>query len=341
MPKSISTIIIIVAVLAGILLMMCAFQLRFTETAVITRFDKITRDYSPEDAGLHFTWPWPIERVHRFDSRLRTFETKFRQIGTQDQRTVVLTAYATWRIQDARQFLKSLGQENAAGPKIRDLLENQVSNVLRTYDMDQLVNTDSEKMKFAEIEGKFLTGVKRDALNNYGINVVTVGIKRLALPESVTQDVFTRMKEDRQKTIKQLKAQGEAEAQRIKANAEEIAKKITARAEAYAKTIEGQGDAEAAKYYKVFAEHRELSAFLKKLETIRSIFEAGNITMVMNADDFVPFDILKEVGKTTYEEKKGQKVGSIGASPVEVEKAASAGGHSEDNLIPSPANVGE
>ncbi|MFQ5460710.1 MAG: AAA family ATPase, partial [Anaerolineae bacterium] len=57
------------------------------------------------------------------------------------------------------------------------------------------------------------------------------------------------------------------------------------------------GDAEAAKYYKVFAENRALSDFLKKLETVRKIFEAGQITLVMDAAEFIPFDILKRTGE--------------------------------------------
>ena len=297
MSRNVPAIIVAILVIVVIAFMMCAFQVRFTETAVVTRWNRIHQVIAPDEAGLHFKAPWPIDSVHRYDTRLRTFETEFRQLGTQDQRTVVLTAYATWRVADAEQFLKSLDREDAADFKIRDLLESNVSNVLRTYRLDQIVNVQPEKMKYEEIEGKFLSNVRVQARQNYGIEVVRVGIKRLNIPESVTKEVFTRMKEDRQKTIKQLTAEGQAEARKIRADADEISKKILARAQGYAKTIEGQGDAEAAKYYQVFAQQRELSDFLKKLEAVQRIFEAGQMTLVMDANDFVPFEILKKVGK--------------------------------------------
>src|SRR5882672_7695188 len=96
-------IVLVVVVVIG--MMMCAFQVRFTETAIVTRFDKIKEVIPSDQAGLHFKWPWPIEQVHRYDTRLRSFETEFRQIGTEDQKTVVLTAYATWRVQNGSLFL--------------------------------------------------------------------------------------------------------------------------------------------------------------------------------------------------------------------------------------------
>jgi membrane protease subunit HflC len=124
--------------------------------------------------------------------------------------------------------------------------------------------------------------------------VVSVGIKRLGLPESVTKEVFNRMKEDRQKEIKELTAEGESTAKQIRSDAEEKAKRIMARAEAFAKTVEGQGDAQAATYYEVFAKNPQLSDFLKKLETVQKIFEAGQITLVLDAAKIAPFDLIRD-----------------------------------------------
>jgi membrane protease subunit HflC len=331
MSRNIPTLLVSLLVIVVILAMMCTFQVRFTETAVVTRLDKIHKVIRANEAGLHFKWPWPIDRVHRFDARLRSFDTEFRQLGMRDQKTVILTAYATWRVENAERFLKALGREDAAGPKIRDLLESEVSNVLKTYQLGDLVNIDKDKMKFAEIERRLLPNLRGSASKDYGIEIVGVGIKRLGIPESVTNDVFTRMKEDRQKTIEQLTAEGEAEAMKIRAEAEEISQRILARAGAYAKTIEGQGDAEAAKYYKIFAENRRLSDFLKKLETVRKIFKAGQITLVMDANKFVPFDVLRGVGQSP-DDDLGADAGSgtndenVGGEPAAVAESSSEEG---------------
>lgn len=312
MGRNFPTILVALVIIVVIVCMMCAFQVRFTETVVVTRFDKIVSE-QPKEPGLHFKWPWPVDQVHRFDKRLHAFETEFRQAATEDQKTVILTAYATWRIDDGVKFLTAVGREDGADKKIRDLLDNQVQLVLRMNPLSALVNTDPNVMKLDQIEAEFLSGIKDAAKARYGIEVVSVGIKRLGLPESVTKDVFARMKEDRQTEIKQLTAEGEAEATKIRVNAEQISKKIIARAEAYANTIRGQGDAEAAKYYRIFAENPELSSFLKKIDTVQQIFESGQITLVLDADKFVPFDILQTM----------KSVGGDGASKGEPTAASS------------------
>lgn len=327
------------AVILGliILLMMCAFQVRFTETAVVTRFSKVKDVITPEQAGLMWKWPWPIDEVHRFDARLHTFETEFRQQGTRDQRTIVLTAYANWRISDAERFLNRVGSDESAGEeKIRDRLESIVSVVLRSHDLRELVNTDKDGMKLAEIEKEFLDGIparggepgidgiRKAVREEYGIEVNTVGIKRLGLPELVTREVFARMKEDRQKTIKELTAQGQAQAEQIRADAQEKTGKILTRVETFAETIKAQGDAEAAKYYKVFEEHRELSDFLKMWDSLYRILQSGPTTLVLDAGRFEPLSLLMPKGQVRSEITS--PVTDAGTDDVEAESTGALAG---------------
>lgn len=296
--KAFFTFVVIAIVVFFFASLMFTYQVRFTETAVVTHFNQIKNVIEPGQAGLHFKWPWPVDRVYVYDTRLRSFETEFRQAATEDQKTVILTAYATWRIADGTKFLQKIGREESAAPKIRDLLENQVQLVLRRYPLSALVNLEKNEMKLPQVEKDFLAGIQLPASEQYGIEVINVGIKRLGLPESVTKDVFARMKEDRQKEIKRLTAEGETEAVRIRSSSDEIAKKIVARSEAYAKTLEGQGEAEAAKYYAVFEKNPELSSFLKKLDAADRILEKGHPTIVLDAEKFIPFDTLNEATQT-------------------------------------------
>lgn len=294
MFKNWPALVVAGVVIAIIFMMMCSFQVRFTETAVVTRFDRIIHVIDAEDAGLHAKWFWPIDEVHRYDTRLRAFETEFRQQGTKDQRTIILTVFATWRVKDAAKFLKAVGPREEAGvDKIRDRLESAVSSVLQTHVLGELVNTDPAQMKIGQIEDEILAAIQADVLERYGIQVSSVGIKRFGLPESVTKEVFARMKEDRQKTIKQLEGEGDAEADKITADSQEKASKILARARAYAQQIRTSGELEVAKYYKFFEENRELSDFLKKRDTLLRIINAGQITLVLDAADITPFEFLR------------------------------------------------
>lgn len=294
MNKNAPTLLVAGMVIVVILMMMCAFQVRFTETAVVTRFDQIKEVIEPSQAGLHFKLPWPIDQVHRYDNRLRAFETEFRQLGTEDQKTVIMTAYATWRVADAKQFLKAVRKEDTAQDKLRDLLENRVSIVLRTHPLEHLVNVDEQLIKYTQIEQEFMQGIQEPARTNYGIELVSVGIKRLGIPESVTKEVFERMKQDRGKTIKELAAAGEAEARQIRSSAEEKAGKILARAEAYAKMLEGQGDAEAAKYYSEFSKNPALANLMKMRESLLKILSSGQTTMVLDSKQIAPFNLLHQ-----------------------------------------------
>jgi membrane protease subunit HflC len=252
MKGSFWTTLAALVVVVVLILMMTAHQVRFTETAVVTRFEKVVKVVMSQQAGLMFTWPWPIDRVRKFDARLRAFETEFSQLSTEDQKTITVATYATWRIEDPELFLRAVGREEAAAEKIGDLLKNQVSNVLRKHPLRELVNIDPAAIKFDAIEEEVAQGLRREARDVYGIAVASVGIKRLGLPESNTREVFERMKADRKMQIDATVAEGEAKSSEIKSMARTMADKILARADAYAKKLKGEGDARAAQYYEEF-----------------------------------------------------------------------------------------
>ena len=305
MTRSLPAIVVAVVIILVIACMMCAFQVRFTETVVVTRFDRPV-EKQPTDPGLYVKLPWPIERVHRFDTRLRTFETEFRQGATKDQQPVILTAYATWRVADGLKFLESFPTEDDAEREIRSLLSNQVSLALKHFELSELVSTKTDGMKLGSFEAEVLDGADdgsatsaeqklvgmKTATEQFGIEVVSIGVKRLGLSESVTKNVFERMKAERDNVAKKLEAEGISEAQRIRDEAREMSEKILARASAYADKLTGQGEAEAAKYYKIFEQNRELADFLKKLESFEEILRAGKMTLVLDSGSFPAFDIL-------------------------------------------------
>jgi membrane protease subunit HflC len=291
-----------------LLLAMTAHQVRFTETAVVLQFDKVKRVIQPEEAGTFFAAPWPISRVRKFDARLRAFETEFTQLSTSDQKTITMAAFALWRIADPEQFLKAIGREEAAAEKIGDLLKNQVSNVLRRHPLSHLVNVDPERMRFDQIEHEILDGIQQEAMDEYGVSIASVGIKRLGLPESNTREVFERMKADREKEIKALVAEGDARASQIRSDAEQMAQKILTRAEAYAQKLRGEGDAQAARYYSEFQKSPELSNFLKRIDATERIFRTGKVTVVFDADRHAPFDVLKESSAGGLEPTPGSPV---------------------------------
>lgn len=269
-------------VVAVLILAMTAHQVRFTETAVVTRFDRVKRVIPANQAGLIFTAPWPIERVQKFDARLRTYQTEFNQLSTEDQKTITVAAFANWRIADPELFLRTVGREEAADNKIGDLLKNEVSNTLRRHTLANLVNINPKMMQFDQIENEVLTAVAGQSKASYGIAVASVGIERLGLPEANTNEVFARMKADRKKVSDAYVAEGDAQAKKIRSDAEQVASRIVTRTQAYAKKLLGEGDARAAQYYAEFEKNPRLSEFIKSLEALGDILKNGKSTIIFD-----------------------------------------------------------
>lgn len=289
------TLVVAMIVLVVLFCYAFAFQVRFTETAVVTRFERpVDREVA---TGLNWrAMPWPIERVHKFDNRLRAYETQFTQLSTLDQHTVTVTSFATWRIpqRGAVQFLRAVGREEAAADKIGDLLKNAVSKVLKRHPLSALVNTDPAQIRYGDIEKEIRDAVQADAIKSYGIEVAMVGIARLGIPEKNTVAVAERMKSERRTVSTMLIAEGEAEARSITETAQAVASKILERARAYSVSLKGEAEAQAAQYYKTFQENPQLAAELKSWDALFRMMSTGENVMVIPAEKLQPFNLLMQ-----------------------------------------------
>ena len=158
----------------------------------------------------------------------------------------------------------------AAQRQLETMLRSAKAAVIGKHSLSDLVNSDPKQLKFEAIEDEIKTAVQNQlASQNYGISIEFLGIKKLGLPESVTQAVFDRMKSERQKYISEAQFQGEAEATRIRSAAERQAADVIANAQADATRIEGQGVAEAAKTLSVFQQNPELAIFQLQLQALK------------------------------------------------------------------------
>src|SRR3972149_11719558 len=104
MKRNSLTLIVGGLLLLVFLSLLFCFQVRQTDVALVTTFGKPTRDINtdPEkpEPGLYFKWPWPIEKVQKFDKRTQNLEGKFEETYTQDKINVLVTVYAGWSIRN-------------------------------------------------------------------------------------------------------------------------------------------------------------------------------------------------------------------------------------------------
>lgn len=278
----------VLIIIFSVLLFM--YQVRVTEVAVRTRFGKVVNTIT--NAGPGFKLPWPIERVQTFDKRIQNFEDKLEETPTQDGRNLLVMTYLGWSIENPATFRDRV-KDGAVAEAERNLLSivrSAKNEVVGRHPFSHFINTDAAQLKFAEIEREILDLVAPQTLSTYGIKVHFLGIKRMNLPDNITQKVFDRMKAERQKLVATYQSQGESAATNIVTEANRLRDQQLAAADAEAKRIRGQADAAAAASYQVFNQEPGLARLLIKLEATEKAL--GNRATLILDPRTAPFDVL-------------------------------------------------
>ncbi|WP_294436990.1 protease modulator HflC [uncultured Victivallis sp.] len=284
------TMLLGLVVAAILLVAVFSYQLNQTESAVVTTFGRPTEVTEP---GLHFRWPFPFQRIYRFDHRIRCFEGgagKLEETMTADGQNILVGIYVNFRIQDVKQFFITLENMTKAEDQLNSWMRGYKNAAFGRYKFSQVVNTDPKLMKLNEIQEEIKKNLVQIS-KPYGLEIVSVGINTINVPKAISEKVFDRMIQERQRAAAQFLAQGNSRAEKIRIDADREKAITLANAEAQAKEIRAQGDAEAAKYYAVFKENPELAEFLRKLDSLRQIMK-GRTTLVLDTN-VAPFDLFK------------------------------------------------
>ena len=294
MKKNLITLIIAAVLLVIFALLLFTFQVRQSEVVVVSTFLKPTDTIT--NAGLYVKWPWPVQSINRFDSRVQTFADIPSETLTADSTMLLVNVFVGWKISDAKEFFPKFpgGSTLAAQRQLENMLRSAKAAVVGKYNLADFVNSDPAQLKFSEIESNIQKSVEMElAKNNYGISLEFLGIKKLGLPENVTQSVFDRMKAERTKFITEAQFKGEAEATKIKSAAERQAADVIANAQADATRIEGAGVAEAAKTLGVFQENPTLAVFQLQLEALKN--SLGQKSTLIFDERTPPFDLFRNL----------------------------------------------
>ena len=301
MKKHVGMIVLAVLIIGALLIYTITYQVdELRDIVLIETFGKVTSErIGSQDAGLKLKWPWPIQRVIRYDSRVFLFEDTSDEVPTNDVQNLLVTMYCAWRIEQPSKFHRAIGARTAdekvsqARQRVQELLRSKKKDVVGRHNMAEFINTDADEMRLGDMEKEMLKLVRQQALNDYGIRIVRVGIKSLALPQEVTSSVINAMKTERQRAVEQYEAQGEAQAVAIEERAKAAAQQILAFADRKAKEIRSQGDQAAAKYYAKFTEFPELSIFLRRLESLKIIL-AGKSVFLLDGSELPAIRWLRE-----------------------------------------------
>ncbi|MGH7941824.1 MAG: protease modulator HflC [Limisphaerales bacterium] len=292
--RNIVTILIGAVIVVIVLMLLFAFQVRYGQVAVVTTFGKPVRP-SITQPGLYFKWPWPIQRVYKFDGRIQNFDDKLSETITLDNNELILTVFAGWKISDAAAFYpKFYGSVPAAQIALEGMLRNAKNAVVSSNTLSAFVNPDPKQLRFDQMERQIQDSVQAQlSTNDYGIQLVFLGFKKIELSQSVTQSVFDRMKGERQVIINSEKYEGQKEATIIKSTADRIATETIANAKATAVAIMGQGQAQAAKVLPIFEKDPALANYLLRLDALQ---QALNQKATLIFDERTPpFDLFTSI----------------------------------------------
>jgi membrane protease subunit HflC len=240
--------------------------------------------------GLHFKWPL-IQNVRLFDMRILTFDdAEPLRFITSEKKPVLVDSFVKWRIVDVKQYYVSVqGDELRAATRLKQTISGGLQNEFGSRTVHEVVSGERDKI-MDEVRVKADQELRRDL----GVELVDVRLKRVDLPQEVSESVYRRMEAERKRIANDLRSTGGAEAEAIRADADRQREVILANAYRDAQKTKGEGDAKsAATYARAFSENAEFYAFYRSMEAYRSTFRGRNDLMVLEpSSDF--FRYLKD-----------------------------------------------
>jgi len=244
------------------------------------------------EPGLNFKWPL-IQNVRFFDNRILTMDTPdTERFITSEKKNLLVDSFVKWRIEDVRQYYISVqGDEARAQTRLAQTINSALREEFGKRTVHDVVSGERE-----EIMRVVRDSVGEDA-KKIGVAIVDVRLKRVELPQEVSEAVYRRMEAERKSVAAELRSEGFSAAEKIRAEGERAREVIIAEAYREAQRVKGEGDRKAAAVYaRAFSENPEFYSFYRSLEAYRAGFKNRNDVLVLEPNsDF--FKYLKNPGK--------------------------------------------
>lgn len=268
------------------------FTVKEGSSVIVSRFGEVRS--VQEETGLHFKLPWPFEKLIPYDTRNQYMDSGLVETLTNDKKNIILQTYVVWSINDPLKFYTSIGTNELAEKYIGDLVANVKNGVMGNYELSALVSTAEAGVKIEEISKKMETKVASKAGEDYGVDIVALKIKRIALPNANVTSVLEQMVADRQKYITQLTSEGERDAAIIMSEADAQAAEIIAAGQLSAAAIDAETERMVATIYSsAYKKNPTLFAFLKKLIALEKSVSEDTV-LIMRGDEG-PYQVIYDM----------------------------------------------
>ena len=276
----------VVAILVVVLLLVSGalFTVDQRQNAIVFQLGEVKEVVTKP--GLNFKWPL-LQNVRLFDMRILTYDdVEPLRFLTQGNRPVLVDSFVKWRITDVRQYYVSVqGDEFRAATRIRQTISGTLREQFGVRTLHEVVSGERDV-----IMNQVRELVDLD-LKRIGVEIIDVRLKRVDLPQEVSESVYGRMQAERKRIANELRATGAAEAERIRADADRQREVILAEAYRDAQRVRGEGDAKAANTYAAaFSQNPEFYSFYRSMEAYRSTFRGRTDLMLLEStSDFLRY----------------------------------------------------
>ena len=269
-----------------VLLTQSIFVVKETERAVKLRFGEIVEfDVEP---GLHFKLP-VVNTVRKFDARILTLDAAPQSYLTSEKKALTVDSFVKWRVSDVAKYYTTTGGDEE---RLRRLLIQRVDAGLRnefgSRTVKEVVSGQRDEL-MDKLSGQ-LNSIAKDEL---GVEVIDLRVKKIDLPPEVSESVFNRMRTERERLAKELRAQGNEVAEKIRATADKDKTIILADAYREAEEIKGRGAATAAATYaNAYSKDPEFYDFTRKMKAYELTFGSKSDILILTPDS----DFFKYLG---------------------------------------------
>ena len=274
---NIKNISIGVAALLIFTMMSALFTVNQTQQALVLQFGEPKRII--QDPGLAIKMPF-IQDVEYYEKRvLSLIPQDAEEVILADQKRILVDAFARFRIANPLLFYQTVRNEFGARARLESIIDSSVRRVLGSETLASILTG-----KRNEINNNIRDEVEQ-SVTSLGIEIIDVRLRRADYPASTSQNIFNRMKSEREREAKEFRATGEEEAQKIRADAEKTRTVIVAEAAREAQENRGRGDSEAIDIYaESFGQDPEFFSFYRSMEAYRKSIGESQTSMVLAPD---------------------------------------------------------
>ncbi len=262
----------------GVLANASLFTVEQTEQVLIAQFGQVVR--SINEPGLHAKVPL-IQNIIPFDRRLLNVELPGEEVILGDQRRLIVDSFTVFRITDPLRFYQAIGPvPDGIRSRLNSIVTGSLRRVMGNNTLLDVLSADRERI-MATIRTQVNTEMQQ-----FGVSIEDVRIRRADLPEENTQAILSRMQSERQRVASQARAEGAEASAKIRAEADRERTVLLAEAQATASKVRGEGEAEAANLFaRSFGKDPTFFSLWRTLEGYREVFNGGNARLVLTPDN--------------------------------------------------------